>query len=153
MTDAEASTRIKSASSKDSASMPSLDSAFKSLGFDPTCLGQERDGKAVKLPPKSKAKAKERPKTEKEQAAGGLGASAAADPSPRAHLLLIPRARTKTVGEAAADGLGATAAADPSPRAHVAASICISFVVGIVALCVEPQLCRAASWPDPGSHY
>lgn len=81
MSDEEAAKRIKEAGSKDNASMPSLDDAFKSLGFDPENLGKERDGKAVK--PKKLA----RPSTEKELADEGLSAASAAFPSPFAHFV------------------------------------------------------------------
>ena len=54
-----------------------LADAFKALGFDPTPLGTEKDGK--------QAKPKKREKTKGEQAQEGLTPKATGDPSPYAH--------------------------------------------------------------------
>ena len=52
--DAEHTERIRSASRAEKAAQPVLEEAFKALGFDPTELGKEVDGKAVK--PKARSK-------------------------------------------------------------------------------------------------
>jgi len=85
--DAEHTERVREAAKKEQASQPSLDEAFKSLGFDPSALGQEKNGK----PLKPKPKAKERSRTKGEKNTDGLGAEAAADQSPRAHLPIVHR--------------------------------------------------------------
>ena len=55
-----------------------LEGAFRSLGFNPTPLGADKEGKA--------AKPKKRPRTKGELNDDGLGKEAAADHSPYAHL-------------------------------------------------------------------
>ena len=55
-----------------------LEGAFRSLGFDPTPFGVDKEGKATKP--------KKRPRTKGELNDDGLGKEAAADQSPRAHL-------------------------------------------------------------------
>ena len=78
--DAEYKDKVRTASRKEKASQPVLEDAFKALGFDPTVLWKEADGKMVK--PKA------RPRTKGEEADDGLGAEAGAGPSPRAHGVL-----------------------------------------------------------------
>ena len=71
-TDSEKAERLKKAQSKEEASQPILEEAFKALGFNPEPLGQEA-GKA-------------RPKTRGERAVNGQGKEASSFPSPYAHL-------------------------------------------------------------------
>ena len=49
--DQEHTERIRAAAKAEQASQPVLEEAFKALGFDPTALGKENDGKVIK--PKS----------------------------------------------------------------------------------------------------
>ena len=65
------------ATPEEETSQVDLETAFKSLGFNPEPLGAETDGKAVKP--------KRRPQTRGEAAVKGLGKEATGDPSPRAH--------------------------------------------------------------------
>ena len=76
--DGERAERLRQAQKQERTAQPLLSDAFKALGFDPTPLGAEKDGK--------QAKPKKRAKTEPEQAQEGLTPKAAGDPSPRAHL-------------------------------------------------------------------
>ena len=80
-TDSEKAARLRRAQSKEEASRPVLEEAFKALGFNPEPLGQE----AVKS----------RPKTKGERAANGQGKEASSFPSPYAHLSGSVRARTQ----------------------------------------------------------
>ena len=83
--DSEYTERVRAAAKAEGAGRPDLEQSFKSLGFDPTSLGVEKEGKA----PRPKAKA--RPKTKSEQADDGIGAESAADRSPRAHTSALRR--------------------------------------------------------------
>ena len=67
---------------------PLLADAFKALGFDPTPLGTENDGK--------QAKPKKRSKTKGEQAQEGLTPKASGDPSPYAHWGSVPPSRVSS---------------------------------------------------------
>jgi len=96
--DAEYRDKVRTASRKEKASQPVLEDAFKALGFDPTVLGKEADGKRVK--PKA------RPRTKGEEADEGLGAEAGADPSPRAHAVLAASGSGSRCVLATASGLG-----------------------------------------------
>ena len=78
--DEEKSARVKYAVQREKESRPSLESAFRALGFDPTPLGQEKDGKAVK--PKKRAK------TKGEQAESSLTKESAGCRSPYAQTMV-----------------------------------------------------------------
>ena len=73
--DADSTDRLREAQQNREASQPSLDDAFKALGFNPQPLGEE--GKL--------GKAEAKPKTKAEQAKIGLGRAASSDPSPYAY--------------------------------------------------------------------
>ena len=90
--DSENTERVRTAAKEEGAGRPDLEQSFKSLGFDPTSLGVEKEGKASRPKVKAKPKAnseqlgyKARPRTKSEKAEDGLGAESAADRSPRAH--------------------------------------------------------------------
>ena len=76
-TDGEKAERLKAVKKQEQVSQVDLEGAFRSLGFNPTPLGADKEGKATKP--------KKRTRTKGELNDDGLGKEAAADHSPRAH--------------------------------------------------------------------
>ena len=80
-TDEERVISLAKAKEKREVSQIDLEGAFRSLGFNPSPLGADKEGKA--------GKPKRRPRTKGELNDDGLGKEAAADHSPYAHLCVL----------------------------------------------------------------
>ena len=114
--DGESAERLREAQKQEKAAQPLLADAFKALGFGPSPLGVEKDGKQGKL--------KKRPKTKSEQAQEGLTPESAGDPSPYAHWGSVPPSSEPSLLPAADAGLF-TPRNEPSALPAVCAGECV----------------------------
>ena len=111
--DGERAERLREALKQEKTAQPLLADAFKALGFDPTPLGTEKDGK--------QAKPKKREKTKGEQAQEGLTPKASGDPSPYAHWGSVPPSSvSSTVPTADAGLFTPSSVSSPVPTADAA---------------------------------